>query len=187
MSEPIPSLMSRIQPALKTRAVYQQGALFFVLTLIIFLGFAVVSAGLGVYKRSLDGTKKQWESKIENQKKQLQVNTIDRLFAISDELTATRELLSSHVYTSNVFAFLQEVTHPQVQFLSFTFSRDAKKIDLTAAASSYRTVAEQISFLEGHPQVEQVDFGGLTSGDKGLVNFNLAIIFKPSLLKIRSQ
>lgn len=196
MPDQIQPLISRDPATARPRALYQGGVWFFNIALLILIFSLVASGGLWAYRRSLETSKAQWTTQIQNQESgadQAQgqggdlKKLLDELINTSHSLGIAKSLLANHVFTSNVFAFLQGATHPQVQFTAFTFSLDSRKIDLSGLAGSYRAVAEQISILESNPQVEQVNFGGLSLGDRGLVNFKLAVIVKPSLLKLGSQ
>lgn len=96
-----------------------------------------------------------------------------------------RTLLSQHLFPSNVLRFLEINTHARVRFLNFNFGADSRKLDMTGEAATYAALAEQIAVLENDPNVEAVEFGGLSIGAKNFVNFKIAVIFKPALLLLR--
>lgn len=163
------------------------GAWLFQLALVAFIAALVAAGGLFFYQRSLEATYADWQEQVRGQEEDLRPELLAEVSDLSSGISVARELLSSHVFASNAFILLQSVTHPFVSFNSMALSRDAKKIELSGVASSYRSVAEQVGFFETHPQVEKVDFGGLSVGERGLVNFRLAVIFKPSLLRGAGQ
>lgn len=186
MPEPVKSLISRERPSAPSRFAYQSTVLFFNAVLVLFVVSLVVLGGLLFYKGSLNSSRQSWMDEVKKEEDKFnEMGGIGNLVDLSNALNATRELVSSHVFSSNVFFFLQETTHPRVRFVNFSFSREGKKVDLSGEGVSYRTVSEQISIFESSSQVERVDFGGLSLGDKGLVNFKVAIFFKPSLLELR--
>lgn len=185
----VPGLISKSSQAatVRTRALYQGGAWMFNIGVLLLVAAVVLSGGLWFYRRSLDQAKTQWAEQVGNKESDLRPDLLAQLVNLSDSLAATRDLLSNHTFASNAFTFLEGVTHPRVQFTTFNFARDSQKIEVTGLAASYETVTEQIGLLESNPQVAQVDFGGLSLGDKNLVNFKLAIIFKPSLLQVSNR
>lgn len=186
MPEPIRPLISRDRPSTHPRFVYQSSVLFFNLVLVLFIASLITFGGLFFYKSSLGATRQKWADDIKKEETKFNAKGgVGNLVDLSNALNAARQLIGSHVFSSNVFEFLQKVTHPRVRFSNFSFSREEKKINLTGEGASYRTVAEQISVLESNIQVEKVDFGGLSLGEKGLVNFKVTIFFKPSLLELR--
>jgi hypothetical protein len=81
-----------------------------------------------------------------------------------------------------VLKFLEENTLPNVRFLTFDFKSDTRRLEMSGDAASYATLTEQIILLEKHPQIEKVEFGGLTLGGNNLVNFRITIVFRPPLL-----
>lgn len=186
MPEPISPLISKSHPLGSSRLVYQSAALFFNIVVVAFVFALIFWGGLFFYNRSLRITRDQWAEKIKKEEERFNAEGgIGRLVETSNALNAAKELIDRHVFPSNTIAFLEESTHKRVQFSKMTFARDARKMDLAGSGASYRTVAEQVSILEGHTYVERVDFGGLSVNAKGLVDFKLAIVFKPSLLELR--
>lgn len=168
--------------------VYQSAALLFNLSLVLFITASVSWGGLFFYRRSLDSTRKGWDSKIAEEEERFNAEGgVGRLVETSNALNAAKELITNHVFASNVLAFLEETTHQRVQFSKMSFVRDTRRIDLSGIGASYRTVAEQVSILEGNSHVERVEFGGLSLSSKGTVDFKLAIVFKPSLLELRER
>ncbi len=163
------------------------GAWLFPLVLVAFIASLVAAGGLFFYQRSLEATHADWQEQVRGQEEDLRPELLAQISDLSSSISVARELLSGHVFASHAFILLQSVTHPFVSFSSMSLSRDAKKIELSGVANSYRSVAEQVGLLETHPQVEKVDFGGLSVGERGLVNFRLAVIFKPSLLQGSGQ
>ncbi len=179
-------LIAKEKPDRPSPLVYQSSALAFNLALVLFIVSAVVYGGLFFYRKSIDATITDWHEKIAGKEEELNSEGgVASLIDTSDSIGAAQALIESHVFTSNVFTFLQEVTHQRVQFYTFGFARDTRKIELSGLAISYRTVAEQISVLESSPQVEKVEFGGLSLTDQGLINFKLSVTYKPVLLKLR--
>ena len=171
----------------RTRIINQGGEWLFTSSIVAFILVVLAWGGLYLFKRTLETNAANWREQIAILEKELRPDLLNQLFALSNRLAAARDVLTSHTFSSNVFALLEKSTHPQVFYSSFQYAADGRLITLTAKAGSYRIVAEQITILESDPQVERVGFGGLTLDDKGFVNFKLTVIFKPSLLQIRPQ
>ena len=184
---PIQPLISQDRAATRPRVIYQGGVWLLNIGLILFFTSLIATGGLYLYQRSLESTHTRWLEQVKNQEGELRPDLLTQLVDLSNSLNITHELLSNHTFVSNVFSFLQQVTQPRVQFTTFSFTLDSQKIDVSGVAASYRVVADQINVLESNPQVEHVDFGGLSLGDRGLVNFKLAIIIRPDLLRFQSQ
>ncbi|MDP3710377.1 MAG: hypothetical protein Q8R29_01490 [bacterium] len=113
---------------------------------------------------------------------ELRPELINQIFSLESKLANIQKLSGSHIFTSNVLKFLEENTLPNVRFLTFDFKSDTRRLEMAGDAASYATLTEQIILLEKHPQIEKVEFGGLTLGGNNLVNFRITIVFRPSLL-----
>lgn len=187
MPDPAQSFIPQARVALRKNLAVEAGGWLFSLSLVLVVVSVVAAGGVFFYRRSLESTLRAWIEQVSSQEAELRPELLAQVSELSSALAVARELLQNHVFSSNVLVFLQNIAHPTVQFHSLSFSRDARKIEVSGLAASYRSVAEQVSFMESHPQVEKVDFGGLSLGEKGLVNFKLAIIFRPSLIQLRSQ
>jgi len=184
----LPDELLSKRPALdRARIVTQGGEWLFTFSIVAFILIILAWGGLFLFKKTLVTNAANWREQIGILEKELRPDLLNQLFAISNRLSAAREVLTNHTFSSNVFALLEKNTHPQVFYSSFQYAADTRTITLTAKAGSYRIVADQITIFESDPQVERVSFGGLSLDDKGHVGFKLSVIFKPSLLKIRPQ
>lgn len=170
----------------RTRITTQGGAWLFNISLIGAVLVFLLWGGLILYRRTLEKNAENIQTENKQLETELRPDLLNQLIALSGRLAATREILSNHSFSSRVFEFLEQDTHPQVSFSSFQFSADSRKVDLSARAASYRVVAEQVASFEADPQIESVNFSGLQLDEKGGVTFKLTIIFKQSLLRLRT-
>lgn len=155
---------------------------------LIFFFLALFGAG-GVFVFQYTANQKIAELDAERAKLEgeLRPHLIDQVLDLSRRLDAARLVLGGHIFSSNVFEFLEDATLPQVRFTSFGYAFDARRVDLNAVAASYATLARQIRVLEARKEVEKVDFGGLSLGQGGLVNFKISIVFHEDLFHRRPQ
>lgn len=160
---------------------------FFLAALIFFFLAVFGSGGVLVFQYTANQKIAALDAEREKLESDLRPHLIDQVLELSRRIEAGGVALGSHIFPSNIFEFLESATLPQVRFMSFGYSFDAKRVDLSAEAASYATLARQIRVLEGRKEVEKVDFGGLALGGKGLVNFKISIIFHEDLFHRRPQ
>lgn len=160
---------------------------FFLVSLIFFFLTVFGSGGVLVFRYAANQKIAGLEKERETLTGELRPHLIDQALDISLRLEAGRAILGKHIFSSNVFEFLEANTLPQVRFISFGYSFDARRVDVNAEAASYATLARQIRVLESRKEVEKVDFGGLSLGEKGLVNFKISIIFQEDLFYRRPK
>lgn len=161
--------------------------MFFLAALIFFFLAVFGSGGVWVFQYTAHQKIDILKAEQEKLESDLRPHLINQVTELSRRLEAGHAALGNHIFPSNTLEFLESATLPQVRFTSFGYSFDAKRVDLNAEAASYATLARQIRVLEGRKEVEKVDFGGLSLGDKGFVHFKISIIFHEDLFHRRPQ
>lgn len=159
----------------------------FLVALILFFLAVFGSGGVLVFRYVANQKIAELKAEREKLEGELRPNLIDQVLELSKRLEAARAVLGKHIFSSNVFEFLESATLPQVRYTSFGYAFDARRVDLNAEAASYATLARQIRVLEARKEVEKVDFGGLSLGQGGLVNFRISIVFHEDLFYRRPQ
>lgn len=187
MADPPTSFIPKSQPRLSAAFVAEGGAWLFNIALLLFVASAVGAGGLYLYRRSLASAYADWREQVVAQEAEFRPEFLAQFTDLSSALASARVLLAGHVYASSALLLVESLVHPSVSFNSLSFSRNQQTIELSGAAKSYQAVAEQIRTMEGNPQVESVEFGGLARSERGVVSFRLTVHFKPSLLELRSQ
>lgn len=156
---------------------------FFRASLTVGIASLLVAGGLFAYRWTLEIQRERWVRDVRTEAKALETPLTAELINLSGSITSVRETLAQHLFMTNVFRFLQGATHPRVQFSNLHVAPESLMMELAGVAASYRTVAEQVSILESQREVRSVDFGGLSFGPRGLVNFRLSIAVTPTLLR----
>lgn len=160
------------------------GSFLFYLSLAAFLFVASTSGGLALLNRAQEEAMTVLTEEVKDKDKGLRTDLVNQIFLVDQRLKNLRQLLSEHTASSNVFGLLEKDTLPQVRFLNFNFDVSARKLDMSGEAASYSVIARQIGVFERDPNIERVEFGGLSlSGSNA--GFKVALIFKRSLLGFR--
>ncbi|OGZ95812.1 MAG: hypothetical protein A3I44_04935 [Candidatus Sungbacteria bacterium RIFCSPLOWO2_02_FULL_51_17] len=158
---------------------------FFILVIIAFFGTLLAWGGVYAYKRSIASSVASVQDQINVIAGELrQEFGDDKLILLSDRISAGKELLTNHTLPSGVFKILEEQTLPKVAYGGFAFGSEARQVAMTATAENYQVLADQIAIFEGLPQVDQVEFGGLSLSESNVVSFQLTIIFNRSVLQL---
>ncbi|MFY9462926.1 MAG: hypothetical protein WAP52_01935 [Candidatus Sungiibacteriota bacterium] len=153
----------------------------------LFAAVLTATIGLGVLNQSREQQKAQFIEQNKIKEESLRPELLNQIVSLETRLKNARALLTNHPFVSNVFRVLEQDTHPQVRFSNFSFGKDGLKVDLSGEAASYRVLARQIGIFEKNPQIQKVDFGGLSTTSEGLVGFKLTLVFSPSLLQLRPE
>ena len=92
-------------------------------------------------------------------------------------------LMSTHLESSNVFTFLEQVCHPRVQFDKFDLDSRTAILKISGTTQSFETLGQQLIILRGESLVENVTLSKLSMGRDGGVSFDLSILLKSQTLK----
>jgi len=151
------------------------------------LAFCFVLAGYGglvFTNRSQLQTQDELEIQIRAKESELRPELINQIFILESRLKNMQTVLNGHVFTLNVLKLLELNTLSRVRFTSFNLTVEGRKIEMMGEASSYAVVTDQILLLERDPNIEKVEFGGITLGSNNLVSFQLSIVLRPSVFKL---
>ncbi len=156
---------------------------FFRVSLAIGIASALAAGGLFAYRRTLEVQRDRWAQDVRAEESALKTPLTAELINLFRSITSARQILAQHLFMTRVFGFLRAAAHPRVQFSSLHVAQESSMVELSGVAASYRAVAEQVSILESRREVKGVDFGGLSVGPRGLVNFRFSIAVTPTLLR----
>lgn len=140
------------------------GLAVFILALALYAGLWVYG---GILASSLDGLEadtRRLSSSLDQE-----AENSARLFA--RRLAQVGGLLDAHVYTSDIFALIQQVTHPRVQFIKFSF--DEGDVALTGLTDGYVSFGQQIMVLEAHEDIWDLRISNISLNKKGEVTFRI--------------
>ncbi len=95
-----------------------------------------------------------------------------RDFAV--RLSTIDSLLQNHTYASEIFAFLERMTHQAVQFRDFTYRTQGSTITMNGATDNYTTLGEQIIALEQNSNIKNLAISNIQLDKSGRVFFGIS-------------
>lgn len=160
------------------------GSIFFYIALALFFVTVASFGGLLLLNRAQKEARQTLLEETSQKEDNLRSDLVKQIFLLDQRLRNLRSLLAGHIFSSHVLKILEEDTLPRVRFLSFGLDVTSRKIDMTAEAVNYATVAQQIGVLEQDPRVERVEFGGLSAGVNSLAGFKVTVTLKQNTLQL---
>lgn len=152
-----------------------------------FLIVLAMWGGVFFYERSLKETLDGRTRELKRLEAALDPEIIREIVRVDNGLAMARALLGAHVYSTNVFKFLQEQTLRTVQYKSFTYSSDGARVTVAGDADGYISLHQQLERLRSTPLVTNVAFTTVSIGEGGRIGFSFDITFNRTLLQFGRQ
>jgi hypothetical protein len=174
------------KPISQTRRPTQSGVgLFFLLTLVLFLGTSLVTGGAYLFRefveRSIDSKKDQ----LEAARAEFEPATIQKLSELDSRIKSAGEILAVHSAPSFFFDTLGDLTLKSVQFTDVLYSEGLNggiSVDMRGTASSFSSVALQSDlFSESNFFIDPI-FANLNLDSDSDVIFNFGASINVSSL-----
>ncbi len=176
------------QPIFREQFVNEPAAVgfpwrLFIFSLVIFLLSIFIYFGLKVgyetYLKNqatrLDGELNQLANAVSQQDQQQFVNFYSQLVNL-------KTIFASHVFSENVFPFLEKDTLPQVYYTDAKFVSGGTTLDLAGQAASLQVLAEQMAEFEQAPELQSATLLATSFNPGGTVTFSINLVFQPSYL-----
>ncbi|MEK7562699.1 MAG: DUF5018 domain-containing protein [Patescibacteria group bacterium] len=171
---------------LRTKKIWWVDVVFyFVISLLISTILCYLIFILKVY---LQGQEiKNLDAAIETVGTDLQKDHEKTVFNYQKKINDYALLIANHQFSSNIFAFLEKNTLPNVWFSKFSISIKQKQVDLSGQADTLDGLSRQTVAFEKNEFVKKVSLLGSNIGAAGKIDFNLALILDPKIFNYIPQ
>lgn len=162
--------------------------IFFLISLIIFLGALTVTASVFLYERVVTQNIAEKSTQLEQAREAFEPTLIEELSKIDIRIQSAQEILDSHIALSAFFELLERSTLKSIQFNNFTnvTSPDGRVgITMKGTARSFSSVALQSDVFGTDPFIRNPLFTNLNLDDLGNVIFDFSATLDPALLSYR--
>lgn len=170
--------------------------LFSKLFIFLFVFSLLVWGGFFVYKKIISRQIDELSVSIERAKASFDESLISELEITGNNIAVAKKLLEKHLFSSNIFRFLEETTLKEVLFTNFEFdyipanpllfqkTSDLGEVlaKLKGESNSYLVLAQQAEVFEQAEEVKSFSFSDFALTDEGRVGFSLELKFKPEIL-----
>jgi len=148
----------------------------------------IVSVGLFFFLQaqvsSLDHQKQALERQLANITTSSSQKELEReISKLSEKIQDFSYILKDHKKSSKFFEFLQDSTHPKVQFVSLNLDVKNYQAHLTGKTENFKTLGEQLLILKQNKNIKGLDVSNIILDREGKVKFDLMFSFSQELIK----
>lgn len=159
--------------------------IFFFLSVILFLGSALLAGGAFLYEKQLASSIVKKSDQLATARAQFEPATIQNLIRLDDRLVYSKQVLSAHVAPSAIFSLLAASTLSTVSFTQFSYARTpdgSATLALSGITKAFSEVALQSDEFGKLRQLKDTIFSNFNVGEDGSVVFSVKANIDPEFL-----
>lgn len=156
---------------------------FVVLSVILLTIVILISAGLWWYEYSMDKEKQNLNAKLQELASQRDLDLEANFIELKDGIDNLKKLLDNHIRSSELFVMIEDLTLPQVQFISFNSDLLKSTLSLDIRAVNYNIFAKQLVVFEQDQRIKSLIFSKVAMDNDGGVGSSLELELDPNFLR----
>lgn len=92
-------------------------------------------------------------------------------------------VLSEHRQVKNIFTFLEEACHPEVEFGNFGFDSKDNSVTVNGKTKTFIVLGQQMMILKNKKELSKITLSGVSLSKEGDVVFSLQLTFNPQIFQ----
>ncbi len=175
---PVPSIQHNVQLDFLKMLLFSSLGVFAVSLL--------VSGGILLYQRSLEGQVSQKQTQLKSIEKTLNKSNVLSFVYLRDQLSSAQTILNKHLTFSRVFDFLETHTVNGLSFVDLKIDESNGKpatLEVDGVAENFNTLAAQAAVLKKNALLHNVTFSGFLLRKNGTVGFTLNAVLSNTLVQ----
>lgn len=147
----------------------------FIVSILLLAFVILITFGLWGYKLHLKENIEKASAEIDNLQGQRDFEAEKEFSTLKVKIEDFKKILEGHIYPSNIFEMLEELTIPEVDFFEMQANLLDNEISIKAESDDYNSLARQIVVFENDDRIKEIDLSGVVLNDRGKVNSVLTI------------
>lgn len=107
----------------------------------------------------------------------------NRVLTYEKKIGDFSSLIVNHQKPLNIFSFLEQKTHPQINFTIFNFDASKTSVSVEGKASTFTALGQQLLILKKEPILKNITLSGLSISESGEIKFSLQLVFDAQIVK----
>jgi hypothetical protein len=156
---------------------------------IVFIVSILVSGGLFGYKIMLNNAIEQAGLDLDSARSTFQLDKIQEMLDANSRITSAKELLESHIVSSEILYLMHDLTVKQMQLKELVYKDQGKTglVTIQGSASSYNALAQQGRIFDENEFIRDERFFDFNPGENGLIDASFAGVIDPSLISFKNK
>ncbi len=148
----------------------------FGLSILIYFGFSIgYESYLNSRSADLDNQLNELSNSISNQDQR-------KFVGFYSQIVNLKSVLNQHVFSSNIFPFLEKNTLPQISYSQAKFKSAGLDLEILGRATSLQTLAQQLAQFERATEVRIAILKSTNFNQNGSVDFTMVLTFEENFL-----
>jgi len=160
----------------------EKSRLWFVLSIVFLIVSVLLSLGLWGYKTSLAQEEENLVKRIGDLESQRDREFESNLMDLKEKIEGVESILENRVYSSVVFALLEELVVPGAQFAGFNTNLNKGEVILEIKADNFVALNKQIVVFEQDERIEKVSLSSSNLDEVGKVSSEVGIKIRTNIL-----
>lgn len=144
----------------------------FVFSLFIFFG---IKFGYATY---LDSRKKNLETQTQALNKKINPDDQTKYVNFYSQTLNLKKVFDRHIFSANVFSFLEKKTAVNVYYTNATFSSEEGTVKIQGIAANSEALIQQLSVFDAASELKSAVLTQMNFAEGGRVNFEVEFVFR---------
>lgn len=168
--------------------VHETNPLSIVATILFIVAIAVSGALFG-YKILLNNQIEQAGINLDSARETFQLDKIQEMLDANSRITSAKELLESHIVSSEILYLMHELTVKRIQLKELTYKDQGRTPTLTlvGTAQSYNALAQQGQIFTENDFIKDERFYDFKPTENGLIDASFSGTIDPSLISFKNK
>jgi hypothetical protein len=148
----------------------------FALSIMIYFGMSIG------YESYLNSRSAELDKQLDQLSNSISQKDQQQFVGFYSQIVNLKTVLNQHIFSANVFPFLEKNTIPQTFYTEAKFDGPSYNLELQGRTSSLQTLAQQLAQFEKSAELQTAILKSTSFNQAGTVDFVLSLDFRPEYL-----
>ena len=128
------------------------------------------------------------EDKFETLRAEFPLEKEREVVQFERKLKILRHLLKNHIYFTNIMKLVEDLTHSQIYYKSWSYDAKKDSLNITGVAKNQEILSQEVNSLVNHPEeIKAVVVKHIKTASEGGIEFDLELYFTQPVAKYQTS